>query len=227
METINKRIYRIRGIFANGENKEFARLLGKKQNQTANWVRENASVGASVVELLLKTFPEVRREWLVLGQEPMLKSGTVVEEPSQPYNCGREKQKIIDIQVSAGHGVGLEGDEQKVVETVSIPGFNGCIGIMVYGDSMYDRYRSGDIVFIRRIYNIEDVDTGQCYVVVTREDRLIKIIYESEKPGHYTLVSYNNALCPDGRRKYPDRDIPKSDIVFLYKVSGKLRRTQL
>ncbi|NCU33593.1 MAG: hypothetical protein EOM23_11845 [Candidatus Moranbacteria bacterium] len=35
METINKGIYRIRGIFADGENKEFARLLGKKQNQTA------------------------------------------------------------------------------------------------------------------------------------------------------------------------------------------------
>lgn len=45
--------------------------------------------------------------------------------------------------------------------------------------------------------------------------------------GYITMVSYKMELNPDGRRKFPDRDIAKSEILFLYKVAGKLRRSQL
>lgn len=139
-----------------------------------------------------------------------------------------EHQPILDIRVSAGNGIGLEGDENKIMEWVSIPAFKGCKGIMVFGDSMYDKYKSGDVIFVRPIEGRDDVDFGQCYVVITREDRYIKNLYESTKGDNYvTMVSYNMELNPDGRRKFPDRDIPKADILFLYKVAGKLRRNQL
>jgi len=99
---------------------------------------------------------------------------------------------------------------------------------MVFGDSMYDKYKSGDIIFVRRIESRDDIDYGQCYVVITQEDRYIKNLYESSKgDGYITMVSYNMELNPDGRRKFPDRDIAKSEILFLYKVAGKLRRSQL
>lgn len=144
------------------------------------------------------------------------------------YNIYKEKQPILDIRVCAGNGIGLEGDENKVVEWVSIPSFEGCKGITVYGDSMYDKFKSGDVIFVRPINGRNDFDFGQCYVVITREDRYIKNIYESEKGDSFvTMVSFNTELNPDGRRKFPDRDIAKEDILFLYKVAGKLRRNQL
>lgn len=143
-------------------------------------------------------------------------------------NIYTEKQPILDIRVCAGNGIGLEGAENKIVDWVSIPEFHGCKGITVYGDSMYDRYKSGDVVFVRRILEKNDIDFGQCYVVITREDRYIKSIYESEKGEEYvSIVSYNTSVNPDGRRKYPDRNIQLNDILFLYKVIGNLRRTQL
>lgn len=139
-----------------------------------------------------------------------------------------DHQPILDIRVCAGNGIGLEGDENKIMEWVSIPAFKGCKGIMVFGDSMYDKYKSGDVIFVRPIEGRDDVDYGQCYVVITREDRYIKNLYESTKGDNYvTMVSYNMGLNPDGRRTFPDRDIAKSDILFLYKVAGKLRRNQL
>ena len=143
-------------------------------------------------------------------------------------NIDKERQPIIDIRVCAGNGIGLEGDENKIMDWVSIPAFKGCKGIMVFGDSMYDKYQSGDVIFVRPIEGRNDVDYGQCYVVITREDRYIKNLYESSKgDGYVTMVSYNMELNPDGRRKFPDRDIAKSEILFLYKVAGKLRRNQL
>lgn len=143
-------------------------------------------------------------------------------------NIYSDRQPILDIRVCAGNGIGLEGDENKITEWVSIPAFKGCRGIMVFGDSMYDKYKSGDIIFVRRIESRDDIDYGQCYVVITQEDRYIKNLYESSKgDGYITMVSYNMELNPDGRRKFPDRDIAKSEILFLYKVAGKLRRNQL
>lgn len=154
--------------------------------------------------------------------------GTLFPLHALRYLYLRKNKLILDIRVCAGNGIGLEGDENKITEWVSIPAFKGCRGIMVFGDSMYDKYKSGDIIFVRRIESRNDIDYGQCYVVITQEDRYIKNLYESSKgDGYITMVSYNMELNPDGRRKFPDRDIAKSEILFLYKVAGKLRRNQL
>lgn len=161
--------------------------------------------------------------WLLYGDGEMLKDANTTLILSNS-----NRQPILDIRVSAGHGIGLEGNENEVVEWVNIPKFDGCYGIMVYGDSMYDRFKSGDVVFVRPIKGRNDFDFGQCYVVITNEDRYIKNIYESSKGNQYvTMTSYNTEINPDGRRKYPDKDIYIDDIKHLYKVAGKLRRDQL
>lgn len=95
----------------------------------------------------------------------------------------------------------------------------------VYGDSMYDKYSSGDIVFVREIKDKKEIEGGQPYVIITNEDRYLKMIY-IEDDG-LKLVSYNNTLNPDGRRKYPDMLIEGEQIKFLYKVVGRLERTQI
>lgn len=137
-------------------------------------------------------------------------------------------QKVLDIRVCAGMGIGLEGDENKVVEWVNIPSFRGCLGLTVYGESMYDKYKPGDTVFVRPVLSANDIDYGRCYVVITAYDRILKTIYQSKYgPDYLKLCSYNAKLNPSGEREYPDRDISKADILFLYKVVGKLEREQI
>ena len=65
-------------------------------------------------------------------------------------------QKILDIRVCAGQGIGLHGDENKVLEFVNIPSFKGSYGLVVYGESMYDKYKSGDVVFVRPVTSTRD-----------------------------------------------------------------------
>ena len=90
---------------------------------------------------------------------------------------------------------------------------------------MYDKYMPGDTIFVREIQDKDLIDNGQPYVVITNEDRSLKLIY-IEKTG-LKLVSYNPICNPDGRRKYPDMEIDGNQILHLYKVVGKLARTQM
>lgn len=136
--------------------------------------------------------------------------------------------KILDIRVCAGQGIGFDGDENEIIGYVNIPEFAGCYGITVYGDSMYDMYMSGDTIFVREIKDKHNIDNGQPYVIITKEDRLLKMIHIDYERKRTILSSYNNATNPDGKRKYPDMEIDiDSDILYLYKVVGKLARTQM
>lgn len=68
---------------------------------------------------------------------------------------------------------------------------------------------------------LEGIDYGSPYVLITRTDRLLKYIYPSERgTGYYRLVSKD-------AEKHPSYDIEFGNILFLYKVVGLLRRSQL
>ena len=138
------------------------------------------------------------------------------------------QQPILDIRVSAGYGNGLFGDESKVDQYVSIPSLQDCVGITVYGDSMTPTYRNGDVVFVRPIPEVDDIDYGRPYIIITSCDRLIKCIYPSKHDNDcLRLISYNEEMNAHGDRLFPDREIRKDSIIFLYKVVGSLQREQL
>ena len=138
------------------------------------------------------------------------------------------KQPILDIRVCAGNGLGLEGNEYKVEEYVSIPSMQGCIGFTVYGDSMSPQYPAGDVIFVRPIPVLDDIDYGSTYLVITQSDRVLKNIYPSKLGDDcLRLSSFNETLNRSGERIYPDRDIQKSYILYIYKVVGSLHREQI
>lgn len=136
---------------------------------------------------------------------------------------------VIDMRVSAGFGVALmDGDENHVNEYVTMDGLNGCVGIYVYGDSMSPEYRAGDIVFVRQLTDARSIDYGRTYVVITRDERVLKCIYPSKHDAQcLRLTSLNEETNRQGDRLFPDRDIAKDDILFIYKVVGMFRREQI
>lgn len=224
-----------------GNQKEVGFMLGyKSESSFSQILNDKVPVPGDFADRLSAISPLLNRDWIISGDGEMIRNDytnrfdesdkiSVNESPST-YDIMKasNSQPILDIRVCAGSGIGLDGSENKVTEWVSIPKFEGCLGVTVFGDSMYDKFKSGDVVFVRPISGRNDIDFGQCYVVITREDRYIKNLYESERGDDYvSMVSYNIETNPDGRRKYPDRNIKKEEILFLYKVAGKLRRSQL
>jgi hypothetical protein len=84
------------------------------------------------------------------------------------------------------------------------------------------------VVFVRPIPEIDDIDYGRAYIIITRSDRLLKSIYPSSNDADcLRLVSANEETNGHGDRLYPDRDIRKENVLFLYKVVGSLRRDQI
>ena len=136
---------------------------------------------------------------------------------------------VIDMRVSAGFGVSLlDGNEQRINEYVTMDGLNGCVGVYVYGDSMLPEYRPGDIVFVRQVLNPSDIDFGRAYVVCTQSDRVLKCIYPSKHDATLLrLTSINEETNRAGDRLYPDKEVEKDNILFIYKVVGLFRREQL
>lgn len=134
---------------------------------------------------------------------------------------------VLDLRVCAGNGIGLEGDENQITEYVTIPSMKGCYGLTVYGDSMLPRYHPGDIVFVRPIPDSREIDFGHTYLVITQSDRLLKVLYPSDKEGTLILSSINPDTTPQGAPLYPAREVPISSVLYIYKVIGVLHREQI
>ena len=136
---------------------------------------------------------------------------------------------VIDMRVSAGFGVELlDGHEDRITEYVTMEGLNGCVGIYVYGDSMNPEYKAGDIVFVRRLTDASEIDYGRAYVIVTQNERVLKCIYQSKHDADcLRLTSFNEETNRHGDRLFPDKEIKKENILFIYKVVGMFRREQI
>lgn len=127
---------------------------------------------------------------------------------------------VIDMRVSAGFGVSLlDGNEQRINEYVTMEGLNGCVGVYVYGESMLPEYKAGDIVFVRQVIDADSIDYGRPYIIVTRDDRVLKCIYPSKHDADLLrLTSLNEETNRHGDRLFPDKEIKKEAILFIYKA---------
>ena len=123
-------------------------------------IAKKTGFSADSIEKIASACPDLDINWLVTGEGEMMKSNLskITNTPTTDKDI-----KILDIRVCAGHGVGFDGNENKVIGYVNIPEFTGCYGITVYGDSMYDMYMSGDTIFVREIKDKRKIDNGQPY----------------------------------------------------------------
>jgi len=90
--------------------------------------------------------------------------------------------------------------------------------IRVRGDSMYPRYKHGDIIGIKELDSQAFFVWYEPYVVVTKGNyqRLLKYIHPHETDiEKVMLVSYDSA-------KFRPQPLDKEDIFKLYEVRGKI-----
>ena len=140
---------------------------------------------------------------------------------------------VLDLRAAAGFGMipledTLGNGEMQVSEYVTMQGLRGCVGIYVYGDSMSPEYRSGDIIFVRKEPEVDKIAYGRPYLVITKTERVLKCIYKSQHDADsLRFTSLNEEVNRYGDRLYPDREIKKDDILYVYRVEGLFRREQM
>lgn len=140
---------------------------------------------------------------------------------------------VLDLRTAAGFEyVTLEDtmtlQNPPVAEYVTMSGLKGCVGLYVYGDSMSPEYRAGDIVFVRKEPELDGIDYGRAYMIVTASERVLKCIYKSNHDADLIrLVSINEDVNRHGDRLFPDREMRKDNIIAVYRVEGVFRRERM
>lgn len=183
------------------------------------------SIGTKILEKIANRYPELNTEWLTTGNGEMLKSAdnTIVK----PFSLTKTQGVPYYENVEATCGIISQFNDYPETPTffINYEHFNDCTAyIPVVGDSMYPQYCAGEIVAVKRIYNLDIIQWGEAYFVVTNENanslKTIKQVHWSEDPSKIILRASNPNFKGDTL-------IDKADIISMFIIKGKIKRNQL
>lgn len=189
---------------------EFANKIGRAQSNVSQIMRGERHIPRGFASDIIKAFPGIRKDWLLLGDGSMFVDG---EEPDAEIPKGtrpRLPRTLTDSHLSEY----FEGEKRSLCQEEPIikqfPDYD--FSMFLKTDRMAPNYRMGDELFFKRIISIKE--WGNCYLLDTKEGPKFKKVFEEEDT--YKCVSYN-------RDEYPDFTIPKDIVYGFYECVGILR----
>ena len=195
--TINQRVQKIADKLLDGNISALARISGVSQPALRDIVGKKQ---AKPRFELLNTIAEapalnINAEWLLTGRGEMQKRIEILHHP--PYrDVGRETIPVYDINAAANLKTLFINDSQHLLGEIRIPNAPDCDGaIYVRGDSMYPLVKSGDMVSYKQLNNIDNLVSGEMYIVDFEMDGddflVVKYVKWEEQNVSLRLVSYN------------------------------------
>lgn len=193
---------------------KFSISVGASNSYFNKILKDNNSIGSDRIEKILRTYPEINPEWLLLGSGSMLKNDVMVAKRS-------EKGYPLVVGTAIG---GLWNDktaieERDVKDYYVIPKFQHKkvdFMIEVEGSSMYPKYSSGDVVACRVIKERNFIQWNKTHVVATKNQGIIiKRIKKGDCDENLLMVSDN--------KDYDPFFVPIDEIVGLALVVGVVR----
>lgn len=215
--TENQRLKIIMDMLHFKTQNDFAKVLNIKAGSLSDVLRKKDGMGVSnAIKDRLEFLYGINREWLTDGVgEPRLNKGPVVME-------SKEGVPFLDISLSDSKLEDFLIKEEQVEYFVNYKPFNDCTAYLpVFGDSMYPKYASGEIIAVKAVKNYDVLQWGEAYVIMTdsstNEIRSIKNIHEHADRNKLILRSSN----PNFRG---DTVIEKKNISSLFIIKGKITR---
>ncbi|MCZ4242929.1 LexA family transcriptional regulator [Pedobacter punctiformis] len=215
--TENQRLKTLIDILHFKTQKDFAEKIKIQQGSLSDILREKNGMGISnAIKDKLNLILGVNIEWLEKGiGEPIIKE-SIISKPKEgvPY---------YDISLSDTDKFLLEEDRAEYL--VNYQPFNDCTAYLpVYGDSMYPKYASGEIIAVKEITNHEILQWGEAYIIMTDAKtnnlRSIKLLFEHQNKQKIILRSSN----PDYKG---DIIVDRDNIIALYIIKGKITRNSI
>jgi phage repressor protein C with HTH and peptisase S24 domain len=161
---------------------------------------------------LLSDFFKVEEDYFNNGYISEIKNIDFVEEPVTNYY-------YPDVNASAGLETEMQNDELKRIP-INIPNWEkGVSFINVYGDSMYPKYCSGEIIGIKEV-EPQYINYGYAYVVIFNDGQVfLKYIRKGKDNDHWLLDSENP--------KYESREYHLSLIKKVFIIKGVITKTTM
>lgn len=184
-------------------------------------------IGSDKIEKILSIYPEISAEWLVTGQESMLrldaKKNIEIVGEGLVSEASQQQKGIIryyDVDASASPIEMFDSGGGIEYKDLIVPGFEDCeIALNIWGDSMEPKLCKGEMI-ICKLWKESFIEYGFVYLIETKTGhRMIKYLQAGETPDTVSCVSENNFYQPF--------ELKRNDILMLYVVKGHLERSML
>lgn len=198
---------------------DFSIKVGTTKTYISEIKNNRRKVTEQFVTFVANAFPEVNPEWIISGKGEMLNtaiSDSIQSNEDTELSAKNSLQYYEEMDVTASNIEGLMDNELNAPSRlINIPGFEGCVGFNVRGDSMLPTMKHGDIVAIER-NTVETIINGEMYFIITRDgQRMIKRLVYDRNAERITCFSDN----PDQLRFAPF-DLDGEMIVRVSRVRG-------
>lgn len=158
------------------------------------------------IEKIIKKCPELSIEWVIMGTGEMLRGRPANSIPLLPFNA------------VAGY-LSDNNKAEDFTELCVVPDFTSRgaqFAIRVDGDSMYPRFRNGEILALKVLDDPKFFQWGKVYVLSTTQGCVVKKLYPDPDDD-------NSVICrSENRDDYPDYSVHKSDILHIAIVVGHI-----
>lgn len=202
---------------------EFGKILGYSSSEKiSRLIRdESAKPSLDILIDITNKFGDVNTEWLLTGNGSPLKNETTQPRLSN-HGVG---VPYYDIDITGGIVESFNDVKEKPDFFVDFKPFNDCAAYMpIFGDSMYPMFASGEILAVKQMHNYDAILWGEPYLVVTNAEwdnlRTVKLVHPHDEQDKIILRASN----PNFKG---DTVVPKTAIVGLFIVKGKINRRQL
>lgn len=190
---------------------KFEALCGLSNGYISNMRK---GIGDDKLEQIANSFPNLNLSWLVLGEGEMLKT----KQSSDVGVSGHVIRYWPELAATGGGSQIFNAEIKSGFRDMILPNFNDCTdAIPLVGDSMYPRYKSGQIIIIKP-WTETFIEYGQIYLIVTRTNYCtVKYIHPCKDDAKITCCSENTEL-------YPPFEIERESIHKLYIVKGAVEQ---
>lgn len=190
-------------------------------------------IGAEKLATILGNYPMLSREWLLYGEGKMIKekeeNSTETEENKEAVMLTSDNGLVYyyDMVATASDIEDLTDNElNQPYITLYMPGYEGCVGFNVAGDSMTPTAKHRDIVAIER-KQVETIINGEIYFIVTRDgQRMIKRLVQLGKDEDGAMMFRCISDNPN-QELYAPFVISGDRIHTISRVKGFISHTQL
>ena len=190
-------------------NNSFSKKIGVTASTINSMFEKQTNPSIDTLNKILNAFTYINSDWLLRGYGNMLINYTDERKPTGFY--------YPDVLASAGLETEMVNDELKRIP-VNIPNWEkGIDFINVYGDSMYPKYCSGEIIGIKEV-EPQYLNYGYAYVVIFNDGQVfLKYINPGSDKDHWLLSSENP--------KHPPKEYHLSLIKKIFIIKGVITKT--
>lgn len=197
---------------------EFAEKADLSQPQISGAEKGNRNITSDII-LKIRNAYKVNIDWLQRG------SGNMFSVEDDESDSG-VTVPFYDLDVTGSFIESFSDMKEKADFYVDFRPFNDCTAYFpIYGDSMYPRFASGEIVAVKEVENRNTILWGESYLIITDASennlRTVKTIHPCEADPDCIILRATN---PNFKG---DTIIKKSSIIGLFLIKGKIRRDQI